>query len=838
MDKRLIAKKDTNSIDIVDSDAVLILRKQISDLELQLKNLIQVEQDLRESQENFQDIFETAKEGIAYTTLRGKLLAINGNLEKILGLQSNNLIGRNILRISSDLLSSENVKTVLPVLSNLLRGKEVEPFQVEYKDKILEITASINHSTKRITGTVRDITESKRIGEALLKSEARLRRAELASKSGNWEFHLDTGKILGSEGAMKLYGMEYPVVDYSIVKGVPLPEYRSMMDTAIKELIENGKPYNIEFKISNSLTGEIRDIHSICEYDSKGRVLFGSIQDITDRKKAEEEIRNKNRSLALLLEIAMNILETVDRKKNFKAIAESSIKLIGMDTAAIYSIKGSDLYLEATTPPLPDEFPDEFRKAGIENHPHIKQVVITKSHCILENAKEAEVTPEEKIIIDQRGLNSILYIPLLTNKNVVGVLILGSIGRVHEFEGHEIDLSKTLSTLVSLSLENSGLFESLTIEKDKAEESDRLKTAFLHNISHEIRTPLNAIIGFSGFLDQPDITSEERREYIDIIFQSNNQLLSIINDILNISQIDANQVIIRESVTDLNHILRNLHRQFREDARRAGIEFRLNISLSGDNNKILTDESKLIQILSNIVNNAIKFTHEGFVELGIARIEDYAEFYVEDTGIGIPITEHKRIFDRFYQVDKSITRIYSGTGLGLSISDGYVKLLGGEISVTSSPGKGSKFSFRIPWKKPDSEVKTLLKPAVDKITLNSGKTILVAEDEESNFALVTALLKPHGYNLIRAKNGQFAIDMCKTNPEIALILMDIKMPVVDGFEATREILKFRPLLPIIAQTAYAHPSDRMRALETGCTDYLPKPFDKKQLLAVIGKYLK
>jgi PAS domain S-box-containing protein len=544
MDKRQIAKKATNSIDIVDSDSVLILRKQISDLELQLKSLIQVEQDLRESQENFEDIFETVKEGIAYTTLRGKLLAINKNLERILGLQAKDLIGRNILRITSDLLTPENVKTVLPVLSNLLRGKEIEPFQLEYKDKILEITASINHSTKRITGSIRDITESKRIEEALLKSEARLRRAELASKSGNWEFHLDTGKILGSEGAMKLYGAEHPVIDYSVVKEVPLPEYRPMMDTAIKELIENGKPYNIEFKINNGLTGEILDIHSICEYDSKGRVLFGSIQDISARKKAEEEIRNKNRSLALLLEIAMNILETVDRKKNLKAIAESSTKLIGMDTAAIYSIKGSDLYLEATTPPLPDEFPDEFRKARIENHPHIKQVVNTKSHFILGNAKEAEVTPEEKIIIDQRGLHSILYIPLLTNKNVVGVLILGSIGRVHEFKGHEIDLSKTLSTLVSLSLENSELFESLTIEKDKAEESDRLKTAFLHNISHEIRTPLNAIIGFSGFLDQPDITSEERREYIDIIFQSNNQLLSIINDILNISQIDANQVII------------------------------------------------------------------------------------------------------------------------------------------------------------------------------------------------------------------------------------------------------------------------------------------------------
>ncbi|MCX6335003.1 MAG: ATP-binding protein [Bacteroidia bacterium] len=832
-------KADPIVINVNDTgpQSVSALKEHIAALERELEDLKESEKALKEGQEYFQDIFETVKEGLALTTLRGKVLAVNRNLEQIVGVPGKFLLGRNIMRIASDMLSGENLKFVLPLLKDLLYGKEIKPFQLFFNDRILEISASINRNTKRLTGTIRDITQNRKTEEALTKSELRLRRAELASKSGNWELHLDNKIMIGSEGALKLYGLDEPLIDYSIAKEIPLPEYREKMDIALKQLIEDNKPYDIEFRIINASTREIIDIHSICDYDRKNRVLFGSIQDITERKKAEEEIRKKNLSLALLLEIAKNILETLDRKKILKAIVESSIRLIGMDTAAIYSIKGDDLFLEATTPALPDDFPDEFRKARIENHPHILKVVQTKAHCILYNAKEASLTPEERVIVDQRGLGSILYIPLVTNKNTVGVLILGSVGRVLEFEEHQIDLCKTLSSLVSLSLENSDLFESLTIAKNKAEESDRLKTAFLHNISHEIRTPLNAIIGFSGFLDQPDLKPDERKEYIDIIFQSNNQLLSIINDILNISQIEANLVIVRESAANLNNILKNLHRQFLDDERRAGIEFRLNISLSGSDNIILTDESKLIQVLSNLLSNAFKFTHKGFVELGFARDGEYAEFYVQDTGIGIPESEHRKIFERFYQVDKTVSRLYSGTGLGLSISDAYVRLLGGEFSVASSPDEGSRFSFRIPWRRPVSETSALIQSTPVISTGSTIKTILIAEDEESNFALVYAMLKPHGYKMMRAKNGVAAVDICRSNPEIDLILMDIKMPLMDGFDATREILKFRPHLPIIAQTAYAHPSDRAKAIETGCAEYLAKPFDRKQLLEVVRKYL-
>lgn len=815
------------------------LNEYISVLEKQLEDIKASEEALKESQEYFQDIFETVKEGIVLATLRGKVLAVNRNLEKIIGVPEKKLLGRNILRIASDLLSAENLRHFLPLLKDLLHGSEIKPFQLKFNNRIIEVSANIDRNKKRLTGTVRDITDSKETEEALKKSELRLRRAELASKSGNWEYHLDTNTMIGSEGALKVYGLDKSPMDYSIAKVIPLPEYRPMIDKKLKDLIEEGKPYNIEFKIKNPSTGEIIDIHSICEYDRENRILFGSIKDITDQKRAEKEISDKSRDLAKLLEISMGLLETVDRKTVFEKIVKGAPGLIGLEAGAIYLVNGNDLYLEVSNPPLPPDLPDIFRKAALVNHPHIQKALTTRTHVILNDSMKEVLTAEEKIIVESRELRSLIYIPLFADKKAVGVLIFGTIGFQHDFTEHEKDMCRALSNITSLALENSLLVSNLTIAKEKAEESDRLKTAFLHNISHEIRTPLNAIIGFSGFLDQPDLSEKDRKEYIDIIFQSNNQLLSIINDVLNISQIETGQVIIRDTPTDLTFVLKNLHRQFLDEATKAGLEFIMRVALSDDDNIVITDETKLIQVLSNLLGNAFKFTHKGFIVLGCSRDNGFVEFFVEDSGIGISESEHDKIFERFYQVDKTASRLYSGTGLGLSISNAYVRMLGGNFSVISSPGKGSKFSFTIPFIKPDIKTRSEeKKPVVSKEPASQMKTILVAEDEESNFALVNAILKPLGYRMIRAKNGQLAVDLCKSNPEIDLILMDIKMPVMDGFDATREILKFKPQIPIIAQTAYAHPSDRARAIETGCVDYLAKPFDRNQLVEVVRKYLK
>ncbi len=830
--------KYTNKEDSGD-ESVAELKQQMNILQKQMETLRRVEENLRESEENFRDIFETVEEGIAYGTLRGKVLSINRNLEKILGVQREKIVGRNIMRLAKDFLNPDNFDAVIPLLKDLVRGKPVKPFEVRYKEKMLEVAVSINKSTKRLTGSLRDVTESRKIQDELKTGESRLRRAEIASKSGNWELHLKTGTMIGSEGAVMLYGVKGSPIDISEVQKVPLPDYRPMMDKALDDLIKHGKPYDIEFKIRKADTGEIIDIHSIAEYDRENEILFGSIQDITERKRSERVIMRNNRDLAQLLQITMELLETVERKEVLRRILEGAIRLIELDTGVFYFLKDDTLRLEVTVPPIPDNYPEEFRKANINCHPHIKKAITTNTPVIVSNIYDEELTPEEKLIADKKDLHSMIYIPLTANKQVIGVLILGTVSRAYEFGDREIRLSRTISNIASITIENSLLFDNLTVAKEKAEESDRLKTAFLHNISHEIRTPLNAIIGFSGFLDQPDLSEEDRKEYIDIIFQSNNQLLTIINDILNISHIETGQTKLKITPVDINRMLKNLYRQFLPEAERKDLSFRIGKHRSDCKAIVETDESKLIQIMSNLISNALKFTGSGYVEFGYECRGDHVEFYVEDSGIGIAAEEQERVFDRFYQVDKTESRNYGGTGLGLPISKGFTELLGGRIWLKSEINRGSSFYFTIPCSrfKVEAAAETESTPAVKPET-SALKSILVAEDEESNFALIATMLKHKNYHITRARNGQEAVDIFRKNTGTDLILMDIKMPLMDGFEAATEILRIKPNVPIVAQSAYVHQSDKALAIEIGFVDYLAKPFDKQQLISVVEKYIK
>ena len=237
----------------------------------------------------------------------------------------------------------------------------------------------------------------------------------------------------------------------------------------------------------------------------------------------------------------------------------------------------------------------------------------------------------------------------------------------------------------------------LIAAKEKAEESDRLKTAFLHNVSHEIRTPMNAIIGFSSLLNEPDLTEEDQHQYVDIIFQSGSQLLSIINDIVDIANVETGQAKVNLREVNLNAILKSLNDQFSINSKQNNISVSLKMSLNDDDSNILTDSTKLVQILTNLINNAIKFTKDGRIDFGYTLKDGFIEFFVKDTGIGIPQEFHSRIFERFYQVDSAVSRQYSGTGLGLSICKGYVELLGGTIRVESESGKGTMFVFTIPY---------------------------------------------------------------------------------------------------------------------------------------------
>lgn len=385
--------------------------------------------------------------------------------------------------------------------------------------------------------------------------------------------------------------------------------------------------------------------------------------------------------------------------------------------------------------------------------------------------------------------------------------------------------------------EQTNIKNELIKAKNKAEESDRLKTAFLNNISHEIRTPMNAIVGFSGFLNDPDLRAEKREHFTSMIIQSSNQLLSIITDIISIATIEAGQEKIFEMEIRLNATFKFMYAHFTETAAKKNITLSFNTSFTDDDDKIITDKTKLEGILTNLIGNALKFTHSGQVNFGYRLKETFIEFFVEDTGIGISPEMHDEIFKRFRQVEITANRKFGGSGLGLSISKAYVELLGGKIWLTSELGKGSTFFFTIPYRKA-VQITQPIPPFETKRLQGKPITLLIAEDEDSNFLLLAEMLSSKEFIIIRAINGAEAVNIAKSYADINLILMDIKMPEMDGLEATRQIKAFRPDLPIVAQTAYSFPEEKNQAFMAGCDIFLPKPIRKEELLYTINQLVK
>jgi len=400
----------------------------------------------------------------------------------------------------------------------------------------------------------------------------------------------------------------------------------------------------------------------------------------------------------------------------------------------------------------------------------------------------------------------------------------------------ESKLKEQNEQLQVLNKELTQLYKELYHAKEKAVESDNLKSAFLANMSHEIRTPMNGIIGFSGLLSKDDLDNEKRDKYIEIIQKNSTQLLNIINDIVDISKIEAGQIELDINQVNLDELISELYDLFNAKANEKKLAFSL--EGAGQDIEIMTDGNKLKQVFINLLDNAFKFTESGFVSIGYRLNEKSVEFFVKDSGIGIDPAFHQRIFERFRQVELTAIRKYGGTGLGLSISKAYVEKMGGRIWVESTHGKGSIFHFNLPNQKIK---KTDLTESTGEILHKSfnwsSKTILIAEDEAVNFRFFEEVLDESLVNLIWVKNGKDAVLKCQEIDAIDLVLMDLKMPEMNGYEATREIKKIKPKLPIIAQTAYALIGDEKKAREAGCNEYIHKPINISALLNILSKYL-
>ncbi len=386
----------------------------------------------------------------------------------------------------------------------------------------------------------------------------------------------------------------------------------------------------------------------------------------------------------------------------------------------------------------------------------------------------------------------------------------------------------------------------LLAAKEKAEESDRLKSAFLTNMSHEIRTPMNGILGFTELLKIPGLTGEQQDEYIQIIKKSGDRMLNIINDIVDISKIEAGQMELSLSEININEQLDNLFAFFKPEVEGKGMKLSFNNGLDAKDANVITDREKLDAVLTNLIKNAIKYSDQGSIEFGyVVKIQSQEhapeiEFYVKDTGIGVPKDRQQAIFDRFVQADISDTRAFEGAGLGLSITKAYLEMLEGKIWVESEEGKGSTFYFTLPYNQ-----KTVQKPiAFEPVPLTitavqvTDLKILIADDDEISATLLSMALRSMSKKVLRVKNGFDAVEACRNNPDIDLIMMDIKMPGMDGYEATQLIRQFNNSVYILAQTAFGLTADREKSIKSGCNDYISKPIDVKLLKSKIQTQFK
>lgn len=556
-------------------------------------------------------------------------------------------------------------------------------------------------------------------------------------------------------------------------------------------------------------SGEIKWVlgQAVPEIDADGQIIgyVGTITDITEIKNYEQQLKKAKE-------------QTEESEAFLESIVENIPNMIFIKDA-------KDLRFV------------RFNKAGEDLLGYKSSELIGKNDYDLFPEKQAEFfTSTDRRILEKEGIESIEEEKIDT-KNGTRILYTKKVA-IKDKNGN----NKYLLGISEDITQKKEIIKELIAAKEKAEESDRLKSAFLANISHEIRTPMNGILGFAELLKEPDLTGEQKNEYIDLINKSGQRMLNIINNIVDISKIESGLVQRQISQTNINEQIEYICNFFKPDADKKGVKITCNKTLPTNEAFIKTDSEKLYAIFFNLVKNAIKYTDSGTVEIGyfLRKSNELSsiEFYIADTGIGIPKDRQSAIFERFIQADIADREARQGAGLGLSIAKAYVELLGGDIRVESQEGKGSTFYFTLPFTSAPESVSQSEHITDFERQIRRKLKILIAEDDENTKHYLSILLADISFELLYAQDGVEAVELCRKNPDIDLILMDILMPRMNGHEATRQIRLFNNQVIIIAQTAYALSGDHEKALNAGCNGYICKPISKTKLLSTIAEHLK
>lgn len=552
--------------------------------------------------------------------------------------------------------------------------------------------------------------------------------------------------------------------------------------------------------------------------------IHAVVKDITERVK-KEEIEN------ILYNISKAAISIDDFQEFGNVIKDELNKII--DTSNFFIALYNEEKDAFHTPIMVDEYDDikDFPAEGTLT----EFVVKTKKSLMFTDETTKNLIEKGRLKLIGSDSKVWLGVPLKTQEKAFGAIVVQSYTNENAYNKNDVQLLEFVADQISSAIQRKNTDNELKLALRKARESDRLKSAFLANMSHEIRTPMNGIIGFSELFLDKELSYSERKDYAKIVINSSKQLLSIVNDILDISKIEAGVIQLNNERVIVNELLNEIMVFYLPIAKEKNIELTCVKGLKNFDCIIKIDRTKLHQVLTNLLSNAFKFTDYGSVEFGYELVEDKLKFHVKDTGTGIPENLHEKIFDRFIQADSDYEKQSKGTGLGLAISKKFVEMFGGEIWLEPQ-NIGTTICFTIPYIKLKAKPLNSVIGIKPKIKEDICTSILVAEDEVYNLMYINELFSKSNYKIIEASNGLEAVEIAKSNPEISLVLMDIKMPVMNGKDAMNEIKKIKPDLPVIALSAFAMESDKEIALENGFDSYLSKPIDRKLLFALIEQY--
>lgn len=636
------------------------------------------------------------------------------------------------------------------------------------------------------------------------RNEASLKFAQQIAKMGSWEFLTENRKISWSENNYRLLGFEPGEVD-------PSPELFKMMvhPEDRHKLTENYQQSEIDDK---AVKDEIRffkkdgsliwlEIYTVGTFKDGRQVMLRGVNiDITDRKKSEDALFESNEKFRLITEHTADTITMMNMSYQITYQSPSVINLRGFSAEEAMKQTMDEIL-------APDSYQKFISLLSEELSAESSGTADPNRYISMEaeqNCKDGSTVWVEMVLTFIRD----------SKAKPAGIV---SVAR-------DITLRKKTE-------------EALRQAKEKAEAGDKLKTAFMNTISHEIRTPLNGILGFGQMIVQPDLTNEERNDYLDILKLSCTRLIDTVNDFMDISLIASGNLKLSLSDFDVVPLIRDVFDKLRNSALNKKLEAILELPPVQTPLILRSDLDLLTKSITHLVNNAVKFTHKGRITLGIRLNKRKLEIFVKDTGIGVSEEAKKRIFEYFGQEEMSTTRNYEGSGLGLSITHGIMKMLGGQISMESEKGVGSVFSLTMPF---DAN---LIIPEATEISTEAPlikserPVILMAEDDDSNAYYLKVLLKKINAETIHVLNGIDAVDQCRSNKKITLVIMDIKMPKMNGIEATKLIKEMRSDLPVIAVTAFANTGDEKTLLAAGFDAYLPKPFNKDSVFEKIGKFI-